>query len=171
MAQTDNTFEMVYRDNFSYVYNFFYMKLLHKETAEDLTSQTFLNAYRHFPDFDSKKASARTWLCSIARNLMIDHFRRNAIRPDTPTETLPDTPVEDEYSIMKDPINEEVRYILSRIREDERELISFRYGMELSPSEISVILGISPKAVTERIRRLLEKSRKIEEGRNITDLI
>ncbi len=170
MAQTKLTFESVYKENFSYVYNVIYMRLLHKETAEDLTSQTFLNAYSHFDSFDGTKASARTWLCSIARNLTIDHFRRAAIRPDTLTEKLPETPVEDEYEVLKDPINEEVRYLLSVAREEERELISLRYGMDLSPSEISKILGISPKAVSERLRRLIEKCRKIEKKRNVIDI-
>ncbi|SKB72522.1 RNA polymerase sigma-70 factor, ECF subfamily [Lachnospiraceae bacterium] len=171
MTRIETTFEGIYADNFSYVYNMFYMKLLHRETAEDLTSQTFLNAYSHFNEFNSSRASARTWLCTIARNLMIDYFRRNAIRPDTPTETLPELPVEDEYSVLKDPINQEVRFILSHIREEERELIAMRYGMDLSPAEISKILGISSKAVTERIRRLLEKSRKIEKDRNLADIL
>jgi RNA polymerase sigma-70 factor (ECF subfamily) len=43
--------------------------------AEELTQQAFLEAVRHWRSFDGRSASV-TWLCSIARNKLIDHYRR-----------------------------------------------------------------------------------------------
>ena len=43
--------------------------------AEDLTADTFEKALRHWRRFDPRRASARTWLCQIARTTALDWFR------------------------------------------------------------------------------------------------
>jgi RNA polymerase sigma-70 factor, ECF subfamily len=44
------------------------------EASEDITQQTFLQAIRHWQDFDGRSDPV-TWLCSIARNGLLDHYR------------------------------------------------------------------------------------------------
>src|SRR5436305_12029830 len=43
--------------------------------AEDLAAETFERALRSWRRFDPRRASARTWLCTIARSVALDHFR------------------------------------------------------------------------------------------------
>src|SRR5919197_6166792 len=43
--------------------------------AEDLAAETFERALRAWRRFDPVRASARTWLCTIARSIALDHFR------------------------------------------------------------------------------------------------
>ena len=45
-------FEKFYMDNFSYIYNFIYMKVLNVHIAEDICSTTFLKAFEKFDEYD-----------------------------------------------------------------------------------------------------------------------
>lgn len=59
------------------VYGFFGYRLSSREEAEDLTQLTFECALKAWSRYDPSKASTTTWLLAIARNLLIDHFRRD----------------------------------------------------------------------------------------------
>ena len=52
--------------------------------AEDLTQETFERAFRAWGRFDPARASVRTWLLAIARNLLIDHYRSRGTRKEVP---------------------------------------------------------------------------------------
>lgn len=168
MQQNKTSFEMVYEENFSYVYNFVYMRVMHRETAEDITSQVFLNALSHYDSFDPDKASARTWLCTIARNTVINHVKSGRSQ-EIPTEELPETPIEDDYGLRQMEINKEARRILIHLTEEERDLLALRYSLEMPVKDIAEMYGIDPKAMTERYRRLLTKCRKYTEGSSMAD--
>ena len=174
MSETKNEkFKEIYMENFSYVYDFIYMKVLHRETAEDICSETFTKAYAHIDSFDPNRAKVRTWLCTIARNCVYDHFKSSFKRRVDITDDLPDIPVEDEYSIIKNAVNEEVARLLKLLSDEERELLACRYGSKMSVKEIAEVYGVSQNAISLRIRRILEKCRKIEEkgGYNISDFL
>lgn len=158
-------FATVYEENFKYVYNFVYMKVLHKEIAEDLTEDTFIKALDAYDRYDPAVSGVRTWLCTIARNTVINHQTSAAKRHEEMTDVLPEpdtaenNPVEEHIEFNE--LNREVEDILKELSREERELLSMRYAMDLQVKDIADILGINPKAATERIRRLLEKCRKI----------
>ena len=82
-------FAEVYEQEYSYVYNYVYMQVMHRENTEDLVSDVFIRAMAHYSGFDPAKASVRTWLCTIARNCLIDYYRKNGRRK---TENLDDAP-------------------------------------------------------------------------------
>src|ERR671915_1363306 len=52
-----------------------------RELAEEVVQDVFARAWRHAGDYDSRRASVRTWLYSIARNRIVDARRRAAVRP------------------------------------------------------------------------------------------
>ena len=68
-------FAQVYDDEVWSVYGFFGYRVRSREEAEDLTQLTFERALRSWGRFDPDRASPRTWLLAIARNLLIDHYR------------------------------------------------------------------------------------------------
>lgn len=167
-------FSMVYEENFKYIYNFVYMHVLHKETAEDVTSDTFMKALDAYDRYDPELAAVRTWLCTIARNTIINRQTSAAVRYEQASDELPE-PVENDNDPIGDhlkqySINREVENILSKLTQDERELISMRYGADIPVKDIADILGIAPKACTERIRRLLAKCRKYSSVDNPSEL-
>lgn len=157
------TFEQVYEDNFSYVYNYVYMQLLHKENTEDIVSEAFMKAYSVFDKYDASLASEKTWLCRIAKNLLIDNYRKNASNKvdAVESEVLEAVPCDGEYEAVEDETNAIVFKLLSELKEDEREILTMKYTLEMSNPDIAEILGINAKAVCERVRRALKKCEKI----------
>ncbi len=167
------TFEEIYRENFRYIYNMVYMRVLHRETAEDITSQVFLNALAAFDRFDQENglASPKTWLATIARNAIIDHARLASVRHEQATEELPEVPVFDEQDGTQMVLMQEVQRIMSQLNDKEREILTLRDLMELSYREIAEIIGVSEAAATERHRRTIAKCRKLEEGKALSDFV
>ena len=164
-------FAQVYEQEYSYVYNYVYTQVLHRENAEDLVSDVFMKAMAHYSGFDPAKASVRTWLCTIARNQLIDFFRKNGRRKTENLDDAPEPSAVDEYDILKNPINQEVYRLLENLSDDERELLSMIYVQELKNPQIGEILGINAKAVSERHRRLLAKLRAMEKGKDSGDFL
>ena len=167
-------FEQVYNENFSYVYNYVYMRVVHKETAEDLTSQTFLNALSHYDSYDPKKAGIRTWLCTIARNLTTNHMTSSAVKLSAELDEEKQQAAlafEDEYQIYKDDANREVARLLSKLNDEERNLISMRFGLELDIRDIASALDITENAARKRIKKVLVRCVSFEECRDLSEFI
>ena len=174
MSAAIRPFEDVYSDHFSYVYNIIYMHVLHRETAEDLTSETFIRAMSAYDRFDPSISSEKTWLCNIANRLLIDHYRSSARSKSdlAEDEVLNAVPVsDDEMEKLTDTTNQAVYTLLSRLDDEERHLLILRYFMEEKNPDIARELGISAKAVSERYRRLLLKCRKLMDTEELKALL
>ena len=143
-------FAEVYEQEYSYVYNYIYMQVMHRENTEDLVSDVFIRAMAHYSGFDPAKASVRTWLCTIARNCMIDYYRKTGRRKTENLDDAPEPSAVDEYDILKN---------------------NMIYVQELKNPQIGEILGINAKAVSERHRRLLAKLRAMEKGKESGDFL
>ena len=165
------SFEEVYEQEYSYVYNYVYMQLMQRENTEDLVSDVFLKAMRHYDGFDPSKASARTWLCTIARNTLTDYYRRSSNHKTEALDDAPEPAIRDEYQSLKDPVNREVYRLMALLSEEERELLNMIYMQGMKNPEIGEVLGISAKAVSERHRRLLMKLRAMEKGKSSSDFL
>ena len=167
------TFEEIYDQNFRYVYNVIYMRVLHRETAEDLTAETFTKAFKNFMNYDPERAQPVTWLCAIAINEVKSYFRKASTSREVATDELPEVPVEEEEEgrVRTMAINREAERILSALSDKERELVSLRLSAQLSFKEIAEMLGTTEKGATERYRRLINKCRKITEGTEKEDLL
>ena len=76
----------LYEEEVWRVYGFFGYRVGSRADAEDLTQLTFERAIRAWNRFDPDRASARTWLMSIAGNLLIDHYRRDRSTAQEPIE-------------------------------------------------------------------------------------
>ncbi len=167
MAPVKEPFEKVYEKHFSEIYNYVYSQLLHREKAEDLVSEVFIKAMLHYDSYDPTRTTPRTWLTRIARNTLIDEYRKTANKKfisldDEENEVEPS--YEDEYDIFRQEEEKEVYRIMSLLTPSERELLGMIYFEEMSNPEIGEVLGINAKAVSERHRRLLVKCRKLAEA-------
>ncbi len=162
-------FEQVYLENYRYVYNYVYMRLLHRENAEDIVSTVFTKAMTHYDSYNSSLSSIRTWLCNIARNAVTDFFRLKRNQTHVDIDDIIEPGVEDEYNLLEDTINQKLYKILSHLPDSDRDFLALRYNQQLSNEEIGTILNISPKAVSERYRRLLKKCRTIAEQYHIKE--
>ena len=75
---------MLYSDCFRGVYGYIAARVQDPQTAEDLTSETFLRAWRRWPPRKVTGSVPRAWVFQIARNLVIDHYRASARRQTVP---------------------------------------------------------------------------------------
>ena len=164
MSIVREPFQIIYERHFSEIYNYVYGQMLHRERTEDLVSEIFIKAMTHYGDYDPEKASVRTWLTRIARNAVIDEFRKNALRnhQSLDDEENPVEPsYEDDYGIDQEDARMEVCRLFEKLKPDERELLAMIYFQHMKNEEIGSVLGINAKAVSERHRRLLKKCRKL----------
>ena len=73
-------FARAYDDHVWDVYGYFAYRLSSRDDAEDLTQLTFERALKAWDRFDARRATVGTWLLAIARNLLVDHYRRDRSR-------------------------------------------------------------------------------------------
>ena len=79
----DRDFTELYRAHLRDVYSYSYYRVGNHHDAEDLTEQTFLQAYRHFDraQRESNGRPMRPWLIRIAHNLAANYYRDRSRRP------------------------------------------------------------------------------------------
>src|ERR687895_2341672 len=87
-ARLDADFTALYKAHLRDVYSYAYYRVGNPHDAEDLTEQTFLQAYRHFEraQRESNGRPLRPWLIRIAHNLAANYYRDRSRRPQTNLE-------------------------------------------------------------------------------------
>ena len=129
------------------------------QLAQDITQETFLRFYRQGLTLDNDKELP--YLYTIAKNLCIDHFRKRTVESlEGITEEVIDDPTEDLIS------NLTLRMTISKLPEDEQELIFLRYVNEVSITTICKITGLSRFAVYRKLSKSLKwlKEELLKEG-------
>ncbi len=111
--------------------------------AEDILQETYLAAYRAFPRLKDRDAF-RPWLLSIARNKWRDWYRRQAHRPETPMEALPDVAKEDEPDTA-------VEDTLARLSDRDARMLRLFYLEQLPQREIAALLSVPEGTVKSRL--------------------
>jgi RNA polymerase sigma factor (sigma-70 family) len=165
-------FARVYDEHVWRVYGFFGYHLGSRADVDDLTQLTFERALRAWHRFDRRRASTGTWLMSIARNLLIDHYRRDRSGVQEPLEDAEGrrelTDRDADPSDMG--ISPDLEAALETLDERQRELIALRYGGEMTGPEIAKLTGLSLANVQQILSRALRKLRSEleEEGGSST---
>jgi RNA polymerase sigma-70 factor, ECF subfamily len=122
--------------------------------AEDLTADTFEKALRTWRHFDARRASARTWLCQIARTTALDWFRAEARRHRREERAAASERVEPAFA---EGLSPELEAGLASLSAGEREVIALRVLLELDGPTAARVLGISPTACSTRLSRALQR--------------
>jgi RNA polymerase sigma factor (sigma-70 family) len=166
-AGTAVEFEQVYRQYFRQLYAFIAYRVGDRSVAEDITSQVFEKALKAFPRYDPGRASLSTWLFTIARNSISDHFRDRRKRKHNELDEA------DILSQVADPeveaqaleIRQELATAFSCLSAREHEVMALKFGSGMSNREIGGLLGISETNTGTIIYRSLGKLKKeLESG-------
>ena len=123
--------------------------------AEDLAGETFEKALRAWRRFDSARASERTWLCGIARNVALDHFRSEARRRRRDERYA--AQVADSPAPPAEGLSPELEEALATLTAGEREVLALRIVLDLDAESAARILGIGRTACSMRLSRALAK--------------
>jgi RNA polymerase sigma-70 factor (ECF subfamily) len=136
------------------VYGYLVYLTRDRSLAEDLTADTFEKALKLWRRFDPARASARTWLCQIARTTALDWFRAEDRRQRREERAA----VPDRFEgAMAEGLSPELESALRELSAGEREVIALRVLLDLDGDEAARVLGISPTAVSTRLSRALKK--------------
>src|SRR5690348_4410086 len=155
MQSEQSTFARMYDEQVWRVYGFLAYRLGDRDTAEDLTQATFERALRAWSRFDPRRASESTWLLTIARNLLIDHYRRDKSHATEPAERqdVPVVPGPEEQPTG----SPELIGALARLSDRDREVIALRFGGDMTGPEIASVLNLSLANVQQILSRSLRK--------------
>lgn len=162
MGRGDSDFARVYQEHVWRVYGFLAYRLPDRGAAEDLTQLTFERALRAWSRFDPRRASESTWLLTIARNLLIDHHRRDRSERIAPLEEGIWLAVEGPES--RSTVSPELAAALARLSDRDREVIALRFGGDLTGPEIAETMDLSLANVQQIVSRSLRKLREALES-------
>jgi RNA polymerase sigma factor (sigma-70 family) len=147
------TFASVAEAELDSVYSYLLFLTGDRDVAEDLTGTTFEKAFRTWRRFDPRRGTARAWLCGIARNAALDHFRAEHRRLRREALYARETPA------AADPAWGEgiVAAALRELSPAEREVVALRVVLDLDGQNAARILGISATACSTRLSRAMKR--------------
>lgn len=129
--------------------------------AEDLSQEVFLRVYRTLGSYRSAHGGFATWMTSVTRNLLIDHYRRT--KRDRITDSLDDAMpvVENKASSARRPdeqallveLSQNVQKALTQLSPELREAVILRDLQQLEYGEIQRVLSVPEGTVKSRINR------------------
>ena len=164
-ATLDREFSDFYREHLRNVYNYTYYRTGNHHDAEDLTEQTFLQAYRHFAraQEESKGRPLRPWLIRIAHNLAANLYRDRSRRPQT---TIDDTTILSAVHTTEDLVEgrDELARIIEGIKhlpEERREALIMRFALGMDNREIARALGKTDGATKVLLHRAIKQLEEI----------
>lgn len=121
-------------------------------TADDLTQETFLRAIRSLPRFTGR-SSARTWLLSIARRVVVDQIRHNQARPRAAYTVDLDRVLDRRVPGVGFEEFVEARLLLDGLDADRRDALILTQVLGLSYAEAAQVVGCPLGTIRSRVAR------------------
>lgn len=150
--------ERQYRLYSDAVYRYILLLVRQKETAEDLTQDTFYKAFRSVDSYRGEAAEL-TWLIRIARNVTYDHFRRKRIiaffpfddnKNERKSEKTP------ELVTLRKEEAEELYTAIGELKRDYQDVLILRKIQEYPIKDTAFILNWTEAKVKTKLSRALE---------------
>ena len=150
------------------IYNLCYRFAGSADDAQDLTQEVFIKMYRTLKSYDVEKGAFMTWVTTITRNLLVDHFRKS--KQDRMTDSLDAAPSEHEDAMpLSDQIQDQgpapdaraqsvevgaaVHQALQKLSPDLREAVILRDLQDMDYRDIATVLKVPEGTVKSRINR------------------
>ncbi len=150
------------------IYNLCYRFAGSPDDAQDLTQEVFIKIYRTLSSFDSSKAAFVTWVTTVTRNLLVDHFRKG--KYDRMTDSLdapigeaddslsvgdriPDRAQTPQERVQSRETREMVHKALQKLSPELREAVILRDLQDMDYRDIAQVLKVPEGTVKSRINR------------------
>ena len=163
--QLDKEFTALYQAHLRDVYSYAYYRIGNHHDAEDLTTQTFIQAYRHFEraQRESKGRPLRPWLIRIAHNLAANYYRDRSRKPQT---NLDDSTMLSAVHTTEDLVEgrDELKRILEGVQQlqgDRKEALIMRFALGMDNREIARALGRTDGATKVLLHRAIKQLEEI----------
>jgi len=161
LAGEDSAWEALLKSYSRKIYNLCYRFTGRAEEAEDVTQEVFINVFQTLNSYHAAQGSFGTWLNRVARNHLVDHYRR--ARKDRVTSSLEDElpEAEQQPSPHMEPTGqvesrerrEVLQQGLDKLSPDLREAVILRDLHDLDYEEIAQVLSVPQGTVKSRINR------------------
>jgi RNA polymerase sigma-70 factor, ECF subfamily len=168
LAGDSSAWEEIVRLHHRRIYNLCYRFTNSPDDSQDLTQDVFIRIYRTLASYDVEKGAFTTWLTTLTRNLLVDHFRRS--RQERLTDSIDAGLREEEDSLslsdrLEDPgprpddrlaskeTQKMVQKALERLSPDLREAVILRDLQDMDYKEIASVLRVPEGTVKSRINR------------------
>jgi RNA polymerase sigma-70 factor (ECF subfamily) len=150
------------------IYNICYRFTGTGNDADDLTQEVFIKMYRTLNTYDVERGAFMTWVTTVTRNLLVDHFRKT--RQDRVTDSLdttssdhedtlplgdriPDRGPTPDTKVQSREAKEAVHEALQRLSPELREAVILRDLQDFDYREIATVLKVPEGTVKSRINR------------------
>lgn len=146
----------------SAMYRYVSAQIDDRQMAEDIAGEVFLRMMEAVRKGSFARISLSAWLYRIARNLVVDYYRKR--RPPTvPLESLRPPPLSPAEAPESRVLQEHVRQAIRQLTLDQRQVIVLRFGQKMKAQEVAQVLDKSEDAVRALQRRALASLRRILE--------
>ena len=150
------------------IYNLCYRFAGSADDAQDLTQEVFIRMYRTLNSYDVGRGAFMTWITTLTRNLLVDHFRKT--KNDRLTDSLdatvsdhedamplgeriPDGGPAPDAGVQSRETKETVHQALQRLSPELREAVILRDLQDMDYREIATVLKVPEGTVKSRINR------------------
>jgi RNA polymerase sigma-70 factor (ECF subfamily) len=156
----EEQFERLYAEHAPSLLAFLVYRTGDRVLSEDLVADTFERVLTTRRGFDRRKASEKTWLYTIALNLLRDHARREATGARATEQIAAGLPQE-RPSTAFDAVEQRdvLQAALATLSDEEREAIALRFGADLTVPEIAALKREKLTTIEGRVYRALRKLR------------
>ncbi|MEK7553421.1 MAG: sigma-70 family RNA polymerase sigma factor [Patescibacteria group bacterium] len=142
------------------IYRFIYLKVSHREEAEDLCHQVFLTAWQNIGNYKHRGFPFSSWLYSISKNKVVDYYRANKISINIENIQIEDNKNRSE-KLLDEKINlENVKEAIKKLTDKEQNIIILRFIEGFSPKETAKILKKSEISIRVAQNRAIKKLKK-----------
>lgn len=149
-------FEEVFDTYFDPIYRFLYHRVRHQQTAEDMAQDVFQKLINALQDGRGPQSNLKAWLYQVARNMVIDESRRQAIRQhEQLVEDILKTTGGMSRAGEKAVLIDQVQGALEALTEKQKDVVVLKFFEGLSNSEVANILDISERAMLKLQQRAL----------------
>lgn len=168
--EIEKSFNEAYEAYSDAIFRFCFFKISDKDKAFDLAQETFVRLWNYLRTGDKEVDNVRAFLYKIARNLIIDEYRRKtAFSLDALREGGFDVRVEGHKDIELEVNAREAIDAMQELDDLYREVALLRFVEGFQPKEIAEVLSLSENVVSVRLNRAVKKLRiilKVEDETN-----
>ncbi len=130
------------------IYRYIAFRINEHETAEDLTSEVFTRLLSALRDHTAPQKTLRGWLFSVASRVVKDHYRKQYRRKQTELdESMPSLVATPDQKVEMKLTNENLRQAITKLTEDQQQVIALRFGYEMSIRDVAQTIGKSEGAI------------------------
>lgn len=168
--EDDSVTDMLYQRYAATIFTYVHQHTSSREDAEDILVETFLAALEAPTFIQLSEKEQVSWLWRVARNKVVDSYRKSTRRYNIPLEQISETVYEDEeqgpeQTLLRQEADSQTLALLKRLPPRHQEVMLLRFGHGLRSAEIASIIGKRESAVRTTISRAMNLLRKIYEER------